>query len=104
MVCKKCKTRESIWCDGLCTLCHYIVTKQWWRAKDELRNVYYPAGVKSKGPFHYPSNEGWSIRAKLCFVGSCLAVLKASSLNASPKTSLKLTDFYSDFWVNKILG
>ncbi len=101
MKCKKCKSRSALWCDGLCTLCHYITTKQWWRAKDEIRNIYYPAGVKLKGPFAY---EGWSILSALCFVGACLAVLKATSLNASPKTTLELIDFYPDFWVNKILG
>lgn len=45
--------------------------------------------------------EGWSILPKMAAIGPLIATMKSTVLNYKSKTNVKLTDYFSQFWLDK---
>lgn len=101
MMCIKCKIRyiEKNFAP-LCYICG-LKAKRFYRAA--MKALKLDSGWWS---FHTYWNfkEGWSIFESMCMVGIFIGLLKCGSLNKTPKIDAEITDFYSKYWVKRLLG
>ena len=106
MLCVKCKMRyveENF--APLCYICG-LKSKGFYRAAIKALTDMYTGEIGGWWGYHTNWNfkEGWSFFANMCFVGMMLAVLKSKNLNKTPKTDRMLSDYFSKYWIDKLIG
>ncbi len=120
MQCEKCQLHAALQDETMCEICFWKYGKypSYKKAMGAVSHIYcttcvgyydrksefYWKIVKKIG--HYAKTpcvfvyEGWSILPKMSAVGSLIAVMKSTNLNYRPKTSVKITDYFSKYWLN----
>ncbi len=121
MICEKCGLHSVIHGETVCLICFWKYGKypSYKKAMEAVATLYCTTcvgyynrtskfyekviakiGRYAKTPcvFKY---EGWSILPKMSAIGCLIAVMKSTSLNATPKTTAKITDYFSKYWLDK---
>ena len=120
MQCKKCQLHLALQGETVCEICFWKYGKypSYKRAMLAVSHIYCTTCVgyyDRKSAFyaklvpkigHYSRTpcvfgyEGWSILPKMSAVGRLIAVMKSTILNYKPKTTVELTDYFSQYWID----
>lgn len=121
MQCEKCQLHTALQEETVCEICFWKYGKypSYKKAMEAVTHIYCTTcvgfydrtsefskkivkkiGHYSKTPCAF-TYEGWSILPKLAAVGQLIAVMKSTNLNYKPKTTIKTTDYFSQYWHNK---
>lgn len=121
MQCEKCQLHTALQGETVCLICFWKYGKfpsykkamegvaaiycttcvGYYDRKNELyQKLIHKIGRYAQTPcvFKY---EGWSILPKLSAIGQLIAVMKSTILNSKPKTTAKVTDYFSQYWLDK---
>ena len=119
-MCEKCGLHSALHGETVCSICFWKYGKYPYYKKAMEAVASHYCGVTGfynrtskfskkivKKIGHYGTtksifiNEGWSILPKICAVGCFIASMKNTHLNYKPKTTAKITDYFSTYWLDK---
>jgi len=119
-MCEKCGLHSALHDEIVCSICFWKYGKypSYKKAMESVAlhycgvtgfynrtSSFYKKMVKKIG--HYGTTpsifryEGWSLLPKIAAVGCLIAAMKSTNLNYKPKTTVKITDYFSTYWLDK---
>lgn len=102
MQCEKCQLHSALHGETVCEICFWKYGKYpyYKKAMQAVSHIYGTTCGNRTHSHCVFGRQGWSVLPKLAAVGMLISVMKSTRLNKTPKTTIKLTDYFLQYWID----